>query len=114
MRQHSPPSQEEKQKIAAGSCTVMGETRNIDGAVRVEKINDAREKIGTEPFFSGDGAIKEALTWDLCQELVLNENYDEKLQEEKIPPLSPPLGRGDRGHFDLHTVAGLSGWQVGP
>ena len=53
-------SQEEKTNIAAVTCSIMGETRNIDAAVRVEKMNDAREKIGGEPFLRGDDAIQEA------------------------------------------------------
>ena len=52
------PSQEEKEKIAAVSCAVMSETRNMDAAIRVEKINEARDKIGGEPFLRGDDAIK--------------------------------------------------------
>jgi len=77
------PSQEERKKVAAVTCSIMGETRNMDAAVRVEKMNDAREKIGGEPFLSGDDAIKEALVWGLCEVLVLNENYDERLQSLK-------------------------------
>ena len=77
------PSQEERKKVSAVTCSIMGETRNMDAAVRVEKMNDAREKIGGEPFLSGDDAIKEALEFGLCQELVLNETYDESLQSLK-------------------------------
>jgi hypothetical protein len=77
------PSQEEKKKVAAVTCSIMSETRNMDSAVRVEKMNEARDKIGGEPFLSGDGAIKEAFQWELCQELVLNETYDESLQSLK-------------------------------
>ena len=73
------PSQEEKEKIAAVSCAVMGETRNMDAAIRVEKMNEAREKIGGEPFLRGDDAIKEAFEYGLCEELVLNAAYDESL-----------------------------------
>jgi hypothetical protein len=76
------PSQQEK-KIAAVTCSIMSETRNMDGAVRVEKINEARDKIGGEPFLDGDAGIIEAFEWDLCQELVLNEAYDESLQSLK-------------------------------
>tara|TARA_B100000949_G_C13983258_1_gene326067 strand:- start:253 stop:546 length:294 start_codon:yes stop_codon:yes gene_type:complete len=61
----------------------MAETKNMDGAVRVEKMNEAREKIGAESFLSGDEVIKEALAFGLCQELVLNQPYDERLQELK-------------------------------
>ncbi len=35
------PSSEEKKDIAAVTCSIMGETRDIDAAVRVEKMNDA-------------------------------------------------------------------------
>ena len=77
------PSQEEKEKVAAVTCSIMGETRNMDAAVRVEKMNEVREKIGAEPFLRGDDAIKEAFEYGLCQELVLNENYDETLRPLK-------------------------------
>ena len=76
-------AQETSRRIAAVTCAVMQETRNMDAAVRVEKINEGREKIGGEPFLSGDDAIKEAFEFGLCQELVLNENYNESLQELK-------------------------------
>ena len=76
-------SQEEKRNIAAVTCSIMGETRNMDAAIRVEKINDARERIGGEPFLRGDNVIQEAFEWGLCQELVLNEIYDETLQPLK-------------------------------
>ena len=46
-------------------------------------MNDAREKIGGEPFLRGDDAIQEAFEFGLCQELVLNEIYDETLQPLK-------------------------------
>ena len=76
-------SQEEKENIAAVTCSIMSETRNMDAAVRVREMNDAREKIGGEPFLRGDSAIQEAFAWGLCQELVLNESYDETLQSLK-------------------------------
>ena len=75
--------QEEKENIAAVTCSIMSETRNMDAAIRVEKMNDARDKIDGEPFLRGDAAIKEAFDWGLCQELVLNETYDERLKSLK-------------------------------
>jgi hypothetical protein len=72
-------AQEKANRIAAVTCSIMSETRNMDAAVRVEKMNEARDKIGGEPFLRGDNAIKEALEWGLCQKLVLNETYDETL-----------------------------------
>ena len=73
------PSAEEKKNIAAVTCSIMGETRNMDGAVRVREMNDAREKIGGEPFLEGDDAIEEAIGFGLCRELVLG-TYDETLE----------------------------------
>ena len=75
--------QEEKENIAAVTCSIISETRNMDAAIRVEKMNDARDKIDGEPFLRGDAVIKEAFEWGLCQELVLNETYDERLQSLK-------------------------------
>ena len=74
------PSSEEQKDIAAVTCSIMGETRDIDAAVRVEKMNDARKEIGGEPFLEGDSVIQEAFEYGLCQELVLNENYNEALK----------------------------------
>ena len=50
----------------------MGETRNMDGAVRVRAMNDAREKIGGEAFLSGDDKIKESFELGLCETLVVD------------------------------------------
>ncbi len=75
-------SQEEKQNIAKVTCSIMAETRNMDGAIRVEKLNDARMKIGGEPFLDGDDAIKLSLTFGLCELLVLNDpEYDSVISE---------------------------------
>ncbi len=63
------------------TCAVMAESKKgLDAPFRVEKINEAREKIGAEPFLSGDDAIKEAFKWGLCEALVLNDDYDIKLK----------------------------------
>ena len=77
------PSPEEKKNIAAVTCSIMGESRNMDSAVRIEKMNDAREKIGGEPFLDSDEAIKESFEFGLCQELVLDDSYKEILQPLK-------------------------------
>ena len=76
-------SQDEKENIAAITCSIMSETRNMDAAVRVREMNEAREKIGGEPFLDGDDAIKEAFEYGLCHELVLDESYNKTLQHLK-------------------------------
>ena len=70
---------ENSTRVAAVTCAVMGATRNMDAAIRVEKMNEAREKIGGEPFLRGDAVIKEAFEYGLCEELVLNVTYDATL-----------------------------------
>jgi hypothetical protein len=76
-------AQEKAIRIAAVTCSIMSETGDMDAAIRVREMNDAREKIGGEPFLEGDSAIQEAFEYGLCQELVLNEIYDETLQSLK-------------------------------
>ena len=74
----------EKQQIAAVTCSVMGETRNMDGAVRIKEMNAARVEIGEDPFLDGDEAIKEAFKYGLCEQLVKNDlNYTGLLSESK-------------------------------
>ena len=54
------PSQEEIDNIATITCNIMGESRNMDAAMRIREINNAREKIGGEPYLEGDDEIKES------------------------------------------------------
>ena len=72
-------SQKDREKIAAVTCSIMSETRNMDAAVRVREINNAREKIGGKPFLRGDDEIKTSLKWGLCKRLVLDDNYENAL-----------------------------------
>lgn len=70
--------------VAAVTCSIMGETRNMDSAVRVREINSARTEIGEEPYLGGDEGIKEAIKYGLCQKLVKNDlTYSESLFEMK-------------------------------
>lgn len=75
-------SQEEKQRIAEVTCAIMAETRNMDAAIRVEKLNEAREQIGGKPFLAGDAKIKEAVGMELCPELILDDGAYERRAAE--------------------------------
>ena len=86
-------SLEEKERIAKVTCSIIGETRNMDSALRVEKVNEVRDQIGEEPFLAGDYVIKESVEFGICPELILNDpNYDsllsalrsEKREQERI------------------------------
>ena len=72
------PSDEEKRQVAAITCSVMSETRNMDGAVRVREMNDARTKIEGKAFLSGDDKIKESFELGLCETLVVDPDQYEK------------------------------------
>lgn len=74
------PSQEDIDNIATITCNIMGESRNMDAAMRLQKINEARTEIGADPFLGKDDEIKEAFAFGLCLELVkADPDYDEKL-----------------------------------
>ena len=51
----------------------MGESRNMDAAMRIREINTAREKINADPYLLGDKEIKESFKYGLCTNLVLND-----------------------------------------
>lgn len=74
------PSNQAKEEIAIITCNIMGESRNMDGAVRIKEINAAREKLGEDAFLGSDDAIKQSFEYGLCRELVLNDDdYIDKL-----------------------------------
>ena len=91
-------SDEEKQEIANVTCSILQETRGMDAAVRVEKVNDARKSIGEEPFLDGDKEIMWSLWWGLCPELVLNDpdyefkkEVEESFDDFECPDRSDPM-----------------------
>ena len=74
---------DEQEDVAAITCSVMRETRNMDAAVRVREINQAREKLKKGPYLDGDEEIIKALKYGVCEELVLNDaGYEIKLKRE--------------------------------
>ena len=84
------PSPEEKQEIATVTCNFILETRNMDSAIRLKAINEARDQIGEDKFLGSDDDIKESVQFNLCEELVLNDPdyesillYIDNVAEEK-------------------------------
>ena len=82
------PSTKEKEEIAIITCNIMGESRNMDGAVRIREVNAAREKIGGDAYLGSDDAIKESFKYGLCEELVLNDDYEMKLEPARVAELA--------------------------
>jgi hypothetical protein len=78
------PSSKEKQEIAIITCNIMGESKNMDGAIRLKEINEARKKLGEDAFLLSDDAIQESLKYDFCEQLVLNNTGYEELFKSKL------------------------------
>lgn len=78
-------SESERSDLAKVTCSVMGESRNMDSAFRVKEMNAAREKLGGEVYLKGDGVIKGSLECGLCEELVLDDaRYPQLVAQEII------------------------------
>lgn len=80
------PSASEKKRIAQVACAEIIETRNMDSAIRVRIVNDAREKMGLAPYLEGDDEIRISVMNSKCEDLVLDSRnwyrWREGLQEE--------------------------------
>lgn len=76
-------SQKEKQEIATLTCNIMAESRGMDASLRIKEINAARIEIGEDRYLDTDEKIKESFEYGLCEELVLNNDYQNKLLEAK-------------------------------
>ena len=80
---------EQKAEIAIISCNILEASLDTEASQRIKEINRAREELSEEPFLGKDDEITEAINYDLCKELVLNDElYEESLQtaieQEKI------------------------------
>jgi hypothetical protein len=66
--------------LATVTCNFMGESRNMDAAMRIKEINSARERLGEDLYLGTDAGIKQSFEYGLCNELVLNDpEYNAKL-----------------------------------
>ena len=65
------PSNEDKQNVATITCNIIAETKNMDPAMKIKEMNNAREKINGEPYLFGKDKINESLKYNLCENLVL-------------------------------------------
>lgn len=78
------PSQAEKEEIAAVTCAVIDETWGVGAAAfRVEKVNEARQRVGGRPFLEGDDEILRALWWGHCELLILAPESYHALEHER-------------------------------
>ena len=66
-------------EVAAVTCSIIGATRNMDGAIRIEKVNQTRKELGRSPYLYGDDILQQALLFDVCIDLVLDDDWETKL-----------------------------------
>ena len=64
-----------KDQTAIVTCNIMAELGIMDGALRIREINLGRKSIGEDLYLGNDQGILEALEWNICKELVLNDPY---------------------------------------
>ena len=76
------PTDAEK-RIAQVTCAIISETRNMDSAERVERVNDARAELSLGPYLDGDEYITQAVKHDVCELLVLDGNWAEPLENRQ-------------------------------
>mgnify|MGYP001204699467 FL=1 len=70
---------EEKQEVAIVSCNIL-EASLGDASQRIKEINRAREELNEPPFLGKEDEITQAIKYNLCKELVLNDElYEESL-----------------------------------
>ena len=75
---------EQKAEIAIISCNILEVSLDTDASQRIKEINRAREELNEEPFLGKDDEITEAIKYNLCKELVLNDQlYEESLKTAK-------------------------------
>ncbi len=77
-------SAEEKTNIALATCNLLPEYSETDSVARIKEVNSARDRL-KQPLFVGSGKdIKEALDYDLCADLILNDSdYSTRLAQAK-------------------------------
>ena len=76
-------SETEKNNIASVTCSILKETKMLDSAIRVEKVNEAREKLKSTPYLDGDEEIVRSLAFGTCDLLVKNDANYQTITESK-------------------------------
>ncbi|MDB3966586.1 TonB C-terminal domain-containing protein [Porticoccaceae bacterium] len=85
-------------RVAAVTCAVISESKPWQAAFRVERVNQAREKLGLKAYLDGDKKLMRAIANDTCGRLVLD---DPKYQDI-------PAGSKGFTPYDNDTYADFS------
>ena len=98
------PSVQEKERIASVTCSIIKETLDFQSSERVEKINEAREKIKLPPYLDGDEEILRSIEFNTCELLVKNdETYYEKTNqiEESFKAIAKELEKAEAAKLKM-------------
>ncbi len=76
-------SVEEKNDIATLTCNIMKESSEQPTSM-LKEINAAREELGEEKYLLSSDEISQAIYFNICEDLVLNNPGYNKILEEKI------------------------------
>lgn len=60
-------------RVAAVTCAVISESNPWQAAFRVERVNQAREKLGLKAYLDGDKKLMRAVAKNTCELLVLDD-----------------------------------------
>lgn len=63
-------SNDEKNRVAAVTCSIIKETKAYQSSDRMKFVNEAREEIKASPFLGGDDEIQRSIQFDTCELLI--------------------------------------------
>lgn len=102
------PTEAEKERIARVTCAIIVETKNMDSAQRVERVNDAREELDLGPYLEGDDEIIQAVRYGVCELLVLDRSWQDKLEKRQFAEAQRQAEQeAERKERELHRLAVL-------
>ena len=65
-------TESDKTNIAKATCSTIAETRNMDGAMRLQLVNEARSDLGEELYTDDDERLIGLYQRGHCTDLILN------------------------------------------
>ena len=65
-------TESDKANIAKATCSTIAETRNMDGAMRLQLVNEARSDLGEELYTDDDERLIGLYQRGHCTDLILN------------------------------------------
>ena len=107
------PSQEEINTEAAVACSILSETRNMDAAIRVEKINNFRRQFDLPPYLDGDDAFQAMFGSGMCEELLKNKiSVQEEMPRLRAICNEEAAAKQEAKTKEVMSQEGVSGFEI--